>query len=113
MESRRDKIKSFMICRIYRRSKKKSRINIIIFSSLAVKMEEIERKVKKTCTFKPKINENPKLEENKKEKENRFELLYQQSAKRINKKDKTKEEYEIEKIQECTFKPSINKKYCC
>ena len=71
---------------------------------------EIEMKEKKACTFKPKINEKYS-EENKKQ--NRFEMLYQQGAsKRTAKKDKTREELDSEKhLDECTFKPDINKKY--
>ena len=67
-------------------------------------------KEKKECTFKPKINEKYS-EENKKQ--NRFEMLYQQGAsKRTAKKDKTREELDSEKhLDECTFKPDINKKY--
>ena len=94
--------------------------------------EELEKKQLKECTFRPKINlaiplfikNKNKMEsnnnngdtnkngiENKDNKRNkkRFEELYEKGKKIIqSKKDKTKEEIELEEqINECTFQPQL------
>ena len=78
--------------------------------------EELEKKEMEECTFKPKINpeytgnkKNNKLKEEKKEenKKSRMVELYEKGTADIKKrKNKTKDEMEIEaQINECTFKP--------
>jgi hypothetical protein len=78
--------------------------------------EELEKKEMEECTFKPKINpeytgnkKNNKLKEEKKEenKKSRMVELYEKGTADIKKrKNKTKDEMEIEaQINECTFQP--------
>ena len=71
------------------------------------------------CTFKPKINDY-KFKENVYNavegfnqpltREQRIDLLYKKGTEfQMSKKDKTRDDYEIEKYgKECTFKPNIN-----
>ena len=76
--------------------------------------EELEKKELKECTFKPKINQdyvnkNEKKANNNSEKKNRMIELYEKGTADIKKKkDRTKEEMEVEKqMNECTFHPNI------
>jgi len=79
--------------------------------------EELEKKELKECTFKPKINQdygNKNEKEannnnNNNEKKNRMIELYEKGTADIKKKkDRTKEEIEVEKHKkECTFHPNI------
>ena len=80
--------------------------------------EELEKKELKECTFKPKINQDyvNKKEKNQEntanannEKKNRMIELYEKGTADIKKKkNKTKEEIEVEKqMEECTFHPNI------
>ena len=85
--------------------------------------EELEKKELKECTFKPKINEDYMIKkvktiekagqnnDNNAEKKNRMIELYEKGTADIKKKkNKTKEEMEVEsQIKECTFHPKINK----
>jgi len=75
---------------------------------MAKKREETESKELVECSFNPKINSEYPLEQSRID---RFEGLYKVGAKRIqNKKEKTKEEYEIEKNgKECTHIPLVSK----
>jgi len=67
----------------------------------------------KDCTFKPKINSNYR-KDNVIPVDNssveRYDLLFKLGTQSIiQKKDKTRNDYEIEKYgDECTFKPNIN-----
>ena len=88
--------------------------------------EEMQKKEIKECTFKPKINQTYPMakkknkeanEENKNEKnlkknksKNKFEELYEIGKNKIQaKKNKPREEIELEKQRkECTFQPNIN-----
>lgn len=74
--------------------------------------EDNEKKALEGCTFKPKINNYPG--ENNIIKNNpaqRIDQLYKKGQTAVqNKKDKTKDELDIEKYgKECTFKPKIEK----
>ena len=87
--------------------------------------EELEKKELKECTFRPKINEDYMIKKTKtvekagpnnntnekEEKKNRMIELYEKGTADIKrKKNKTKEEMEVEsQIKECTFHPKINK----
>ena len=71
----------------------------------------------KLCTFKPKINTNSHYKSNVVKADNamptqeqRIEMLYKKGTEALlNKKDKTRNEIEIEKYHsECTFKPDIH-----
>ena len=99
--------------------------------------EEMRKNEIKECTFKPKINksypamkkgnkeenqnkkekkeneenknEDKSLKKNKNKSKNKFEELYEQGKKKLqSKKDKSREEIELEKQRkECTFQPNI------
>ena len=76
--------------------------------------EELEKQELKECTFKPKINQdyiikNKQTRNNDNEKKNRMEELYEKGTADIKKrKNRTKEEIEIEKHKnECTFRPNF------
>ena len=74
--------------------------------------EELEKKELKECTFKPKINQsyaNKKESDNNNEKKNRMVELYEKGTADIKKKkDRTKDEIEIEKQRkDLTFHPNI------
>ena len=74
--------------------------------------EELERKELKECTFKPKINQsytNKKESDNNNEKKNRMVELYEKGTADIKKKkDRTKDEIEIERQRkDLTFHPNI------
>jgi len=83
--------------------KKKKREKI-----MAKKKEETESKELVECSFRPKINSDYPLEQSRID---RFEALHKVGTKLIqNKKEKTKEEYEIEKNgKECTHVPLVSK----
>ena len=70
--------------------------------------EENLKKEMEACTFKPKTNNLSSI--TKSSGANRFnELFHKGSEKEKNRKNKTKEEIELEKYgSECTFKPNIN-----
>ena len=70
--------------------------------------EENLKKEMEACTFKPKTNNLSSI--TKATGANRFnELFHKGSEKEKNRKNKTKEEIELEKYgSECTFKPNIN-----
>ena len=70
--------------------------------------EENKKKEMENCTFKPKTNNVSSI--TKSSGANRFnELFHKGSEKEKNRKNKTKEEIELEKYgNECTFKPNIN-----
>ena len=65
------------------------------------------------CTFKPNIIENYKFETNDPERENqpRYKALYDMGTKNLsNRKNKTKEEYELDvNGRECSFMPDTSK----
>lgn len=70
----------------------------------------------KDCTFKPKINTNYKKDNVFQVDNNaidRCDLLFKLGTQSIiQKKDKTRNDYEIEKYgDECTFKPAINTEF--
>ena len=78
--------------------------------------EELEKKELQECTFKPKINpeyisdktkKNSSNENKKENKKNRMVELYEKGTADIKKrKNKTREEMEVEsQIKECTFQP--------
>ena len=81
--------------------------------------EELEKNKIKECTFKPKINQDyimkkqkndkNKQDKNNSKKNNRFEELYEEGKQKIQlKRDRSKEEIEIEEQgNECTFQPDI------
>ena len=76
--------------------------------------EELDKISIQGCTFKPKINLSyPKTKKNNinKNKKNKFEELYEKGLKILqSKKDRTKEEVELEKQKnELTFQPSLTK----
>ena len=87
--------------------------------------EELEKKELKECTFKPKINQDYIFEkekiknkneqnnniDNNNEKKNRMVELYEKGTADIKKKkNRTKEEMEVEsQIKECTFHPNTKK----
>ena len=69
--------------------------------------EELQKKEMENCTFKPKTNNFSSI--TKSRGANRFnELFHKGSQKEKNRKNKTQEEFELEKYgSECTFKPNI------
>ena len=69
---------------------------------MAKKKEEHESRELKQCTFKPKILNNTENNRNDK-----FEVLYKVGlAKTIGRKNRTKEDFELEKYgKNCSFKP--------
>jgi hypothetical protein len=81
--------------------------------------EELEKKQLKECTFRPKINQEyhsriggiKQDKESKSEKKNRVLELYEKGTADIKKKkDRKKEEIEVEQqIKECTFHPNIKR----
>lgn len=73
---------------------------------MARKRVETESKEILECSFKPKINNDYTLEHSRID---RFENLHKNGTKHIqNKKDRAKEEIEVEKnAKECTHKPLI------
>ena len=81
--------------------------------------EELEKKQLKECTFRPKINQEYRSriggsvqnKESKSQKKNRMLELYEKGTADIKKKkDRKKEEIEVEKqIKECTFHPNIKR----
>jgi len=81
--------------------------------------EELEKKQLKECTFRPKINQeyhsrkegSIQNKESKSEKKNRMLELYEKGTADIKKKkDRKKEEIEVEQqIKECTFHPNIKR----
>lgn len=76
--------------------------------------EENEKRALEGCTFKPKINNYNGNESNVMRCEggqSRIDQLYKKGRSNItNKKDKTKDEVELEKHgRECTFKPNLEK----
>ena len=78
--------------------------------------EEKQLRELENCTFKPKINTYTPKDNvcpiDALQKDQRLEILYKKGTELlINKKDKTKEDLEIEKYgKECTFKPNINER---
>jgi hypothetical protein len=78
--------------------------------------EEKQLRELENCTFKPKINSYTPKDNvcpiDAFQKDQRIEVLYKKGIELlINKKDKTKEDLEIEKYgKECTFKPNINER---
>ena len=81
-----------------------------------MKKEEREMTQMKDCTFRPKINSNYNVEmkktvESKERNKNRIDVLYKKGmSSGLAKKDKTTEEYEVEKNhKECTFRPYLEK----
>lgn len=81
-----------------------------------MRKEEKEMTQMKECTFKPKINSNfNQVDVTKssdvKDRTKRIEVLYKKGQSNVyNKKDKTTDEYEVEKYhKECTFKPNLEK----
>jgi hypothetical protein len=75
---------------------------------MAKKKEEIESKEYNQCTFKPKIIQTPELEPQSRA--DRFEQLYKiGTSTNLNKKDKKKEDFEINDEKVLTFKPNIDK----
>jgi len=81
---------------------------------MAQKREEIESKELSNCTFKPKVNVeysfSNTIHENSTQKTDVFDNLYKHGKNlKVNRKDRTKEEIEIEKNgKECVFNPQIN-----
>jgi len=74
----------------------------------AKRREENESKELVECSFRPKVNSEYPTEQPR---DNRFETLYKVGTKHLQvRKDKPKEEYEIEANgKECTHKPNITK----
>lgn len=82
----------------------------------ASKKAEMEKKQIAECTFHPKVNveysfSNNTTLENQNPRSERFEILYKTGKNNnLNRKDKTKEEIDVEKnSKECLFHPQINK----
>jgi len=75
---------------------------------MAKKREEMESKELEACSFTPKINTDFPLDQPRND---RFENLSKLGTKHLQaRKDKTKEEYEVEQNgKECTHKPNVSK----
>jgi len=77
--------------------------------------EQYKNKELENCTFKPEINADYPLKDSDQDKTNatgasRVDFLYKLGIQIIkNKKDKPIEEFEVEKLKDCTFKPLIDK----
>ena len=77
---------------------------------MAKKKEEHESRELKQCTFKPKIlnyESNNNLNNTENNRNDTFEVLYKVGlAKTIGRKNRTKEDFELEKYgKNCSFKP--------
>jgi uncharacterized protein with ParB-like and HNH nuclease domain len=85
----------------------------LIISRLYAKLkEDNQKKELENCTFKPKINTyNNESNIIKPNAAHRIDQLYKKGINSIyNKKDKTKDELDVEKHgKECTFKPNLEK----
>ena len=75
---------------------------------MAKKKEEIESKEYNQCTFKPKLCINPEIDVQNRA--DRFEQLYKLgTSTNLNRKDKSKEDYDIKDEKLLTFKPNTDK----
>ena len=102
------------IQQLYQESAKKKNM---IEKEMEKYQQEKEKEELKLCTFKPKINQNSHyknnifpVDESLSTPEKRIEMLYKKGTESLlSKKDKTRNEMEIEKYQsECTFKPETH-----
>ncbi len=84
---------------------------LTLFRQLAKRKEELESKELKLCTFKPKINSNYESNNSNFNDSNRIDTLYKAGVnKNVGRKDRPKEEFELEKYgKNCSFKPKIKK----